>query len=224
MFGRFEAAPRDGARRWLPTPQGCRRKGPCKLEGGRQQFDHPAQTFRRLAMWRFASKDRFGTIDGPTGRERSLASCGAPPCGRRTLVDVKVLQERHRGVSVCTGRIAATAARALLLRPLRQLQGHSSPNTPQKLAFKRALLATRMVGHRFGSVKRHGSNENKDAVDPPSTGPIGWRRRPILSMSTYVLRTTPHGACRRLGDLRFVAVGPGGFAGLSVVVCTQAVL
>jgi hypothetical protein len=83
MSGRGEAAPGDGARRWLPNPARFRPKGPCRLEGGRQQYDHPAQTFMRSAMLRFASKDRFGTIDGPTGRERSLASWG----GSRVVVE-----------------------------------------------------------------------------------------------------------------------------------------
>jgi len=38
---------------------------------------------------------------------------------------------------VCKGAMATgnKSARALLLRPLRQLQGHSSPGTPPKLAF-----------------------------------------------------------------------------------------
>jgi hypothetical protein len=79
------------------------------------------------------------------------------------LLDMKVLRARHGGVLLrAKPRPPANSARALLLIPLRQLPGHSSPNTPQKLAFKRTLLASRMVSDSFGSDESQGSNVNKD--------------------------------------------------------------
>ena len=121
----------------------------------------------RLAMLRLDSKDQYGTIDRRNGRERSGASFGASRevwSSNGPLVGMKVLRARHDGV-VLRGSNRGHQHTPLALCscvPPRQLRSHSSPNTPQKLAFKRTLSAIHMLADRFGFDQAQGSNVNKD--------------------------------------------------------------
>jgi hypothetical protein len=125
----------------------------------------------RLAMLRLDNKDQFGTIDGPNGRERSGASFGA---SREVWSSNGPLVESLAGTAIFAQHLPARGlhgpkpghrqvrSRSAPASPLRQLQQHSSPNPPQKLAFKRTLLVSHRVGCSFRADNRQGLNENKD--------------------------------------------------------------